>query len=267
MPAIFAIPGDIHRRTGGFIYEARVLRELGLRHLPLPAGFPDPTPAEMAEAVARLAACPATGPVILDGLVCGAIDPAGLARMAAPLVAMIHHPLALETGLDPARARHLRRTETANLARAAHVLVPSPHTARILAADYGVAPGRITVAPPGFDRPPPAMVAKAEPPLILSVGLIAERKGHDVLLPRSAGCGTCPGRRRSWVRSSTPLLPPRWRCSATGWGSRAGLPFAAACLRRRWRRPMPGRPSSRLPPATKATAWCCRRRCCVACRW
>lgn len=182
MPAIFAIPGDIHRRTGGFIYEERVLRELGLRHLPLPAGFPAPTPAEMAEAVAQLAACPATAPVILDGLVCGAIDPAGLARMAPPLVAMIHHPLALETGLDPARARHLRRTEVANLAQAAHVVVPSPHTARILATDYGVAPGRITIAPPGFDRPPPTAVAKDDPPLILSVGLIAERKGHDVLL-------------------------------------------------------------------------------------
>lgn len=186
IPAAFAIPGDLHRRTGGFIYEARVLRELAagrpMRHVELPAGFPDPTAVEMAAAVARLTALPEAEPVILDGLVYGAIDTGGLARVAAPLIAMIHHPLALETGLPPERARHLHRTEAANLALAAHVVVPSAHTARILATDYGVEAARITVAPPGFDRPPAGGAAKDTPPLILSVGLLAERKGHDVLL-------------------------------------------------------------------------------------
>src|SRR5690606_24048595 len=97
MKAVFAIPGDIETRTGGFIYERALLmalREAGhdVEHLQLPAGFPDPTAAEMAEAVAALAALPADVPLILDGLVYGAIETEGLAQVRAPIVAMIHHP-------------------------------------------------------------------------------------------------------------------------------------------------------------------------------
>ena len=49
---------------------------------------------------------------------------------------MTHHPLCYETGIDPECARHLRAVETANLARAAHVIVPSPHTADLLIQDF-----------------------------------------------------------------------------------------------------------------------------------
>ena len=59
-------------------------------------------------------------PIILDGLVFGAIDPAGLARVQPPVIAMIHHSLGLETGLLPARATFLRANEVAALRRAAH---------------------------------------------------------------------------------------------------------------------------------------------------
>ncbi|QYK41472.1 MAG: glycosyltransferase family 4 protein [Paracoccaceae bacterium] len=185
-PAAFAIPGDIDRKTGGFIYEKNLLLSLRAQgrpvaHVELPAGFPDPTPADTAETVRTLAALPPDAPLILDGLVYGAIDTAGLATVAAPLVAMIHHPLGLETGLPPARAAELLRREAANLALAAHVVVPSPHTARILAADFGVDPAAISVALPGFAAPDPRR-APLDPPLILSVGLIAARKGHDVLI-------------------------------------------------------------------------------------
>ncbi|VDS08726.1 GDP-mannose-dependent alpha-(1-6)-phosphatidylinositol monomannoside mannosyltransferase [Paracoccus haematequi] len=185
-PLAFAVPGDIATLTGGFIYERRLLE--GLRraghdvlHLELPAGFPDPSPPDMAAAVAALAAVAPDRPLILDGLVFGSIDTAGLARVRAPLVAMIHHPLAQETGLSPARRDHLFRTERDNLRLARHVLVPSPHTRRILTARYGVPPDAITVLRPGVDQPrlPPAPAA---PPLILSVGILHPRKGHDVLI-------------------------------------------------------------------------------------
>nr|WP_227420776.1 glycosyltransferase family 4 protein [Roseitranquillus sediminis] len=185
-PATFAIPGDIDTKTGGFIYERRLL--LGLRaqrrevaHLQLPGGFPDPTPAEMQAAAAALAAVPAEVPLIVDGLVWGAIETEALAAARAPLVAMIHHPLALESGLSPARAATLHTREAANCALAAHVLVPSAHTARVLVADYGVAPDRITIAPPGFPKPESTR-RPADPPLILSVGILHPRKGHDTLL-------------------------------------------------------------------------------------
>lgn len=184
--AVFAIPGDMHQKTGGYIYEKSLLQALrdagrDVDHIQLPGTFPDPAPPEMAATVATLAALPADRPLILDGLVYGAIDTAGLATVKAPVVAMIHHPLGLETGLPPARARALLAREAANLALAAHVVVPSPHTKRILVGDFGLPPDRITIALPGFAPPDPTR-APLSPPLILSVGLLAARKGHDVLI-------------------------------------------------------------------------------------
>ena len=185
-PAAFAIPGDIATLTGGYIYERRLLDGLraqgrDVAHLQLPAAFPDPGPADMAQAVAQLRAVDPARPLIVDGLVFGAIDTAGLAQVRAPIVAMIHHPLALESGLTPERSDHLFRTERDNLRLAAHVLVPSPHTRAILTGRYGVPAGRITVARPGVDRPG-GTPAPARPPLILSVGIQHPRKGHDVLI-------------------------------------------------------------------------------------
>jgi len=183
--AVFAIPGDKDRRTGGFIYEATVLRTLNeigcaTQHLQLPDGFPDPSPQDIDEALAALRAVPADRPIILDGLVFGAIDPAGLAEVPAPVIAMIHHPLGLETGLPANRAAFLMRNEAAALRDAVHVMVPSPETARVLVNDFGAEDARITVASPGFRSATRGQ--PTDPPLILSVGLLAQRKGHDVLL-------------------------------------------------------------------------------------
>ncbi len=194
--AVFAIPGDKDRRTGGFIYEARVLAELNrlgctTAHLQLPDSFPDPTAADMATTLKALRAVPADQPIILDGLVFGAIDPDGLSQVRAPVIAMVHHPLGFETGLPAARAAYLLQNETAALAHVAHVIVPSAETARILCDQFGADPDRVTIAPPGFDRP---MVDRqtADPPLILSVGLLAPRKGHDVLLDALARIADLP---------------------------------------------------------------------------
>lgn len=194
--AVFAIPGDKDRRTGGFIYEAtllRVLNEIGCTtaHLELPDSFPDPTAADMAETLRLLGDVPSGQPIILDGLVFGAIAPEGLARVTAPVIAMIHHPLGLEAGLTPDRAAFLRANEAAALRHTAHALVPSPETARLLVAEFGADPARVTVAQPGFRRP---VVDRrpATPPLILSVGLLAPRKGHDVLLRALAALRDLP---------------------------------------------------------------------------
>lgn len=185
-PAAFAIPGDIGTLTGGYIYERRLLeglRALGrdVRHVVLGDSFPDPTPRDMSDTIETLAAVEPEQALILDGFIVGSLDTAGLARVRAPVVAMVHHPLALESGLDEARREHLFRTERDNLALAAHVLVPSPHTAKILARQYDVPPERITIARPGTD-PPGGSPAPVDPPLILSVGIQHPRKGHDILL-------------------------------------------------------------------------------------
>lgn len=185
-PAAFAIPGDIDTVTGGYIYERRLLESLRAQgrevaHLRIGASFPDPTPGDMADLIAQLDGLDPGTPVILDGFLSATIDTAALSRLKVPTVAMVHHPLALESGLAPARRDFLYRTERNNLALVSHVLVPSPHTARILRDDYGVAAARITVARPGTDRYPLTR-APIDPPLILSVGLLHPRKGHDTLL-------------------------------------------------------------------------------------
>ncbi|MEQ8657660.1 MAG: glycosyltransferase family 4 protein [Hyphomicrobiales bacterium] len=185
-PAAFAIPGDINTLTGGYIYERRLLeglRTLGhdVAHIQLAASFPDPSPNDVADAIEQLCELPQNRPLILDGLVYGSITTEGLAKVRAPIVAMIHHPLARESGLSENRRAHLYRTERDNLALAQHVLVPSPHTATILTEEYGVDPERISIARPGTDKPT-GVSTPADPPLILSVGIQHPRKGHDILL-------------------------------------------------------------------------------------
>lgn len=184
--AVFAIPGDKDRRTGGFIYEAtvlRVLNEVGCStaHLQLPDSFPNPTPQDMDATLSLLRSIEPETPIILDGLVFGAIDPEGLASVKAPVVAMIHHPLGLEAGLDPSRAAFLKQNEASALRYAAHTIVPSAETAKTLVTEFGGVAERITIAPPGFHRPP-VNLRPETPPLILSVGLLAPRKGHDILI-------------------------------------------------------------------------------------
>lgn len=185
-PVAFALPGDITTLTGGYIYDRRLVESLrdggrSVEIVSLPDSFPTPASADMAAALDRLAALPADLPVIIDGLAFGALDPAGLRRVKAPIVAMIHHPLAQESALPAALADHLWRTERLNLAQARHVMVPSPHTRAMLIGRYDVAPQRITVVRPGTDRPS-GRPAPVTPPLILSVGILHPRKGHDVLI-------------------------------------------------------------------------------------
>ena len=187
--ATLALPGDITTLTGGYIYDRLLLEEL--RHaghpmglLQLPDGFPFPTPQDMAQAVTALQALPGDQPVIIDGLAFGALPTSEVARIKAPIVALVHHPLALESGLPQDQQDHLWRTERDNLRHAVAVLVPSPHTRDMLVERYDVAPDLIRVALPGIARPcpRPAPVQGDAPPLILSVGILHPRKGHDVLI-------------------------------------------------------------------------------------
>ncbi len=189
-PLALALPGTLAAVTGGTIYDRHLvaaLRDRGhpVKVIELPAAYPFPAEADRAATRAALSAVAPDTPLILDGLALGAFDAATLDAIRAPVVALVHHPLALETGLDPASAAALAASETAALARAVHVLVPSRFTARTLAAGFGVPAARITVAAPGFPAPDPIPAParpRADPPLILSVGLLAPRKGHDTLI-------------------------------------------------------------------------------------
>jgi glycosyltransferase involved in cell wall biosynthesis len=196
--AAFAVPGDLQTTTGGYIYDRTVLeglRDLGwsVEHIPLGASFPEATPQDMADAARRLSAVDAGTPLIIDGLAMGALDPEVLAGIRAPIIALVHHPLAHESGLSEARRTALHGTEQANLARAAAIIVTSPHTADLLVRDYAVDRARITIALPGTKSVAPT-APLAETPLILSVGILVPRKGHDVLLRALATLTDLPWR-------------------------------------------------------------------------
>ena len=64
--------------------------------------------------------------LVIDGLALPAF--ADLSSLPRPWVALVHHPLALETGLGAAAAEALARIERRALAAAARVIVTSPQT-------------------------------------------------------------------------------------------------------------------------------------------
>jgi len=188
---VFAAPGDLDTPTGGFAYDKRMIAELaalGWRpdYLNLGDGFPHPDALTRAAAVAHLLDVPTGRPIVVDGLAFGVLpDAAEKLSITHPLIALVHHPLALETGATAEQAAHLRASERAALAHARNVVANSPQTARTLVADYAVPPERITVAPPGTDRPAVMMrrntAAAGSPVALLTVGSIVPRKGYDVL--------------------------------------------------------------------------------------
>jgi glycosyltransferase involved in cell wall biosynthesis len=190
---VFAIPGDLDTPTGGYVYDRRMiaeLRALGWRPevLGLGDGYPRPNALTLAAATAHLSDVPKGRPIVIDGLAFGVMPEAAASlRQTHPLVALVHHPLALETGVTPEDAKTLRASETAALACARAVIVTSPTTARTLADDYGVARERITVAPPGTDRPQVARRNGATSVALLAVGAVVRRKGYDLLVEALAG--------------------------------------------------------------------------------
>ncbi len=182
----FLIPGDPNTRTGGYLYDRRIMAGLAalgwrveLRRLD--AGFPLPTPAALREAGAVLAALPDRALTVIDGLALGAM-PAVVAaqRDRLRLVALIHHPLALETGLDAGLGRQLHASEREALRHVRQVIVTSPSTARGL-ADYDIAPEHCAVIPPGTDPAPLAEGSGGGELGLLCVASLTPRKGHAVL--------------------------------------------------------------------------------------
>ena len=187
----FLVPGDIETRTGGYIYDRRILQ--GLRQAgwqvdvhSLDTSFPSPTPAALQQAQDVLAGIPDDRIVVIDGLAVGGM-PAALRRESErlALVALIHHPLSLETGLAATVARNLRESERDALASVRRVIVTSRWTSRALDA-YNVSADRIRVVEPGVDLPVRSpnstkLRASHEPLRMLCVAHLTPRKGHAVL--------------------------------------------------------------------------------------
>lgn len=190
--ASFAVPGALDTPTGGYVYARRLLAEapgagLHLKHLALPDGFPQPSGVALAETARRLAALPAGRPVLIDCLALGVLPGELLRALPGPVVALCHHPLALESGLAPALADRLRASERAALGACAGVIAASAATAATLTAEYGVPPAHLAVARPGTDPALRATGSGGPGVALLAVGSLTRRKGHDVLIEALAG--------------------------------------------------------------------------------
>jgi glycosyltransferase involved in cell wall biosynthesis len=188
-----AVPGGFDRLTGGTIYDrqlAQALEAMGLpvRRVALPGGFPDPDPVALAQARETLLSLPVECPVLVDGLALGVMPEiaAEIARRGT-LVALVHHPLAYETGLAPERADALMASEAAALAHAAHVVCTSATTRLALIEDFAVAGERITVAPPGTEPKSLAQGSGGAGLAILSLGSVTPRKDQRTLVAALAG--------------------------------------------------------------------------------
>jgi glycosyltransferase involved in cell wall biosynthesis len=214
------VAGDPGQRTGGYVFDSRIVEALRGRGrridvLGLEGRFPLADERARRAMARALATLPDGARVVIDGLAMG-----GLPETIAPhadrlrIVALVHHPLAEETGLEPAAREGLRDSETRALALARRVIVTSRHTARGLDR-YGVPAGRRRVVEPGVDPAPLAASAldleRQGPHRLLCVASLIPRKGHHVLLEALAG-----------------LADRDWACTAIG--SHARDPEHAAAL-------------------------------------
>ena len=184
----FLVPGDPATRTGGYGYDRRIVADLRARGRKvdvhrLGETFPRPDAVDLELAADTLRSFDDGALVVIDGLAAGAM-PGVLARAAERLrlVALVHHPLALETGLDRREAKRLRESEREALRHVRRVIATSEATERTLATDYGVPAARIAVVTPGTDPAPLARGSSNGSLALLCVGAIVPRKGHDVLL-------------------------------------------------------------------------------------
>lgn len=230
----WALPGPLDQCTGGYRYDAQVVAALRARGMALQvhalAGrHPDPDGAAWAAAGAvwRESAVAGAG-LVIDGLALPAFGPALAAGdHAGPVIALIHHSLALETGLEPDQARRLDHWETQALERVDAVVVTSAATRAVLAA-RGIAAARLHVALPGTDRParrlprPP----RRGPARLLCVATLTPRKGHLRLLAALRGLRhlswrlVCVGGERGAVGTARRIRATRDRA---GWRRRVRL--------------------------------------------
>ena len=204
------VPGSLDQRTGGYLYDARMVA--GLRRLRwrvtlhnLEGVFPEGDARALASLTRTLAALPDGARVLIDGLALGGHPTPVLAnRGRLRILALIHHPLADETGLEAGQRDRFAALEREALAACAGVLVTSAFSARRIEA-FGVPAARVRAVPPGTEPARPAEGPGPEaPPTLLCVASVIPRKGHDVL-----------------VRALTRLREAAWSCVCAGSLTRA----------------------------------------------
>jgi glycosyltransferase involved in cell wall biosynthesis len=203
VPAVavhFVVPGPLTTPTGGFVYDRHMIGALAgcgrlASVIALPDRFPEPQPAVRARALAAIAALPAGAWVVVDGLALPALAPA---LASHHVIALVHHPVCDETGLDAAARDAWFVRERDALAGVRAVITTSAATARRLEA-FGVAQTRVAVVAPGVDDTLRGSFGALRAGghgvrTLLSVGSLMPRKGHDRLLRALARVRRLPWR-------------------------------------------------------------------------
>lgn len=229
------LPGAAGTPTGGFLYDRmmlQALRRAGLlgEVLVVPGSWPEPAAATVALARRLVAALPDGAALLVDGL---AFSPllevfeAEAARLA--LYALVHHPLADETGLGaPAQDRLFERERRA-LSLARGVIATSDATARRLVTGFGVAASRIRVVQPGVPIAHTVATVRRRPaavPLLLCVATLTPRKGQHLLLRALAGLRRQPWRLRLVGQTRSRSYARRLRRLALALGLTDRIAFA-----------------------------------------
>jgi glycosyltransferase involved in cell wall biosynthesis len=178
---VFVVPGRLDQLTGGYLFDRHIvegLRARGrvVRVIELAARDP------RADGAVLAAVADGTQTVV-DGLALANLGEAAVAHARRlRLVALIHGPLAHETGLSPAAAKRAAEREAALLSRLRGVLCASRKTAAAIES-YGIRPDRIAIAPPGTAKPSQHPRPRQGPVrALLCVANLVPLKGHGVLV-------------------------------------------------------------------------------------
>jgi len=212
---LFVVPGDLDTRTGGYGYDREIIAALRSRGwtvhvIGVRGAYPTPDDVDLGRAASALADIPDSSLVIVDGLAFGVLpDQAAQHRTRLRLIALVHHPLALETGIAPSERVRLHDSEQRALEAARGVIVTSARTVAAV-EKLSVPRARIEVVEPGTHRAPVAEGSTEGPVRLLCVASVVPRKGHDVLFD-----------------ALTTLLDLEWRLTCVGSQHRDALWGAA----------------------------------------
>ena len=193
------VPGSLDTRTGGYGYDRRLVAALRadgqrVRVHELPGDYPWPDERARTAASEAFARIDDGARVVVDGLACGALPE--VVRDAARrlcLFALVHHPLAAESGLTADTATLLHDGERRALGAVVGTITTSTATARALVEDYGVDARRLRTVPPGTDAAPEARGSTDGTTRLLCVATLTARKGHVTLVEALARLA-----RRDW---------------------------------------------------------------------
>jgi glycosyltransferase involved in cell wall biosynthesis len=192
---VLVVPGELESRTGGYIYDRRIVEGLRAKGWTvdvqtLDGSFPRPTPSATTHARDVFANLRDGTVAMVDSLALGALaDIVERHRARLRIVALVHLPLAAGVGLDEDTASRFAAAEQRAL-RAAVVVVVTGRAAIPLVARYDLAASTLVVIEPGTDPAPVARGSDGGPLQLLCAATLNSGKGHDVLLTALAAVPT-----------------------------------------------------------------------------